>query len=227
MERQKDSDIDFDEQPEVLPTKGRVLAKAAAVYDLVQPIVTLGQEGRLNKWVACRLPLGDEMSVLDVGCGTGLLTEEIAKRHESCTVEGIDASKPMIRVAIRKRSRANCTYKQALAEELPYPDNSFDIVTSALFFHHVDRALKRRCLDEIYRTLKPSGRLVIADMDKPYSIIGWLLSYGAWILFHQPEIKENIEGVLREEVQNAGFGDLEDWGRFSGYIRVFSASRSQ
>jgi ubiquinone/menaquinone biosynthesis C-methylase UbiE/protein-S-isoprenylcysteine O-methyltransferase Ste14 len=215
------------ELPDALPTKGRVLVHAAAVYDLVQPIVTLGQESRLNRWVAEQLPLEDGMNVLDVGCGTGLLTAAIAARHMTCAVEGVDASGPMVRVADRKRALPNCTFRQALGEDLPYPDGFFDVVTSALFFHHLDRELKRRCLAEIYRTLRPGGRLVIADMDRPYTVLGWMLSYGAWILFRQPEIKENIDGVLRDEVVHAGFDDMNELARFSGYITVLSARRPE
>jgi ubiquinone/menaquinone biosynthesis C-methylase UbiE len=225
--RPQGSEENAESLPDSLPTKGRVLVKAALVYDQVQPFVTLGQEARMNRWIAERIRPPDGARVLDVGCGTGLLTVQIAEGAPGCFVEGIDASGPMIRVARQKRTRPNCTFRQALAEELPYPNEHFDLVTSALFFHHVDRELKRRCLTEIYRTLKPGGLLVIADMDKPYTIMGWLLSYGAWLLFRQPEIKENLDGVLREEVGQSGFDAIEDRGQFSGYIRVFSARRPE
>ena len=225
MDMQKNNES-TDNLPDTLPTKGRVLIQAAYVYDQVQPFVTLGQEARMNRWIAEQIKSSaDNKRILDVGCGTGLLTINIAECCPGCAVEGIDASGPMIRVARRKRTRPNCTFQQALAENLPYPDEHFDIITSALFFHHVNQDLKRRCLQEIYRTLKPGGRLIIADMDKPYTMMGWLLSYGAWIIFRQPEIKENMDGVLRKEVQQAGFIDMEDLGRFSGYINVFSARR--
>jgi len=217
--------VDDPQLPDVLPTQGRVLAKAATVYDAVQPLITFGQERRLNTWVADKLDLGDGSRALDVGCGTGLLTVAIAERHPSCEVVGIDASKPMLRVARRKRSRPNCSYKQAVAEHLPFDDEFFDVVTSALFFHHVNREYKARSLNEALRVLKPNGRLLTADMGRPYTFLGWAVSHAAWILLRQPEIKENIDGVLGELVTASGFQDFAEVGRFSGYITVFSARK--
>jgi len=211
--------------PDALPTRGRVLVHAATVYDLVQPLVTLGQEARLNRWLAEQFELPAGARVLDVGCGTGLLTSRIAQRHPQVEVIGIDASRPMIRVAERKRASANCRFQQALGEDLPFPDRSFELVSSALFFHHVDLELKQQTLQEIRRVLKPGGQLLIADMDRPYTLLGWAMSWTAWKLFRQPEIKENMDGLLRTEIDRAGFIKLTELGRFSGYIRVLHAER--
>ena len=57
-----------------LTTEGRVLDKAATIYDLVQPLVTLGQEKRLNNWLAADLKAASKSHILDVGCGTALPT---------------------------------------------------------------------------------------------------------------------------------------------------------
>lgn len=211
--------------PLALPTRGRVLVRAATVYDVVQPFVTLGQEARLNRWLAQQVELPSKSRVLDIGCGTGLLTVRIAEQHPQAAVVGIDASKPMVDVATRKRTMANCYFQQALGEDLPFPDSHFELVTSALFFHHVDRELKQRTLQEIHRVLKPGGILLIADMDRPYTALGWAMSWTAWKLLRQPEIKENMDGVLRSEIDNAGFINHHELAKFSGYIRVFQAQR--
>ena len=212
---------------DALVTDGRVLVKAASVYDMVQPLVTLGQEKRLNVWLANYIQVPSRSLILDVGCGTGLLTAAIAKKHSDATVIGIDASKTMIAVAERKRQSENCTYKAALAEKLPFASETYAVVTSALFFHHIHFALKKRCLEEIYRILKPGGQIIIADMDVPYTKLGWALSIGAWLIFRQPEIKENIDGKLDGLITECGFCDIKKPVRFSGYISVWSATKGE
>ncbi len=216
-----------DKMNESLSTDGRVLVKAASIYDLVQPLVTLGQEKRLNEWLAKYIQVSSQSLILDVGCGTGLLTSSIARNHPAATVIGIDASKTMIAVADRKRCLRNCSYQAALAEKLPFPAETCSVVTSALFFHHVNLELKKRCLQEIYRILKPGGQIIIADMDTPYTKFGWALSIGAWLLFRQPEIKENIDGKLDSLITECGFSGLVKPAHFSGYISVWSATKGE
>ncbi len=210
---------------DALPTQGRVLTKAARIYDAVQPIVTLGQEARLNRWVAASLQPAPGARILDVGCGTGLLTQAIAEKHSSCEVIGIDASRPMIEVAHRKRAGGRISYRQAVAEDLPFGDGDFDIVTSALFFHHVNRVCKSQALSEARRVLKPGGQLVVADIERPYTALGWLMAVAGWLVLLQPEIKENIDGIMTNLIEGAGFKDIARTKRFSGYIAVLSAHK--
>ena len=75
------------------------------------------------------------------------------------------------------------------------------------------------------RTLVPGGKLIIADMDKPYTKLGTLISYSAWKLLNQPEIKENIDGLVDVLVAETGFKNIEKIGRFSGYISVTKAEK--
>ncbi len=100
--------------------------------------------------------------VLDVACGTGILAREIARRIGSAgRVVGVDPSAGMIAVA--KRLAPAIEWREGVAESLPYPDQSFDVVVSQfglMFF--TDR---RQALREMLRVLAPGGRLAVAVWD--------------------------------------------------------------
>ncbi len=100
--------------------------------------------------------------VLDVACGTGVLAREAAKRVQpGGTVTGLDRNDGMLAVARRKAPGID--WRHGLAEQLPFEDGRFDAVVSQfglMFFE--DRA---RALAEMWRVLKPGGRLAVAVWD--------------------------------------------------------------
>jgi ubiquinone/menaquinone biosynthesis C-methylase UbiE len=104
--------------------------------------------------------------VLDVGCGTGTLALEVQRRvGKAGRVAGIDPSAEQIARARAKAARRNMPidFQIGVIEQLPFPDQMFDVVFSTLMMHHLPAPLKRQGLAEIARVLKPGGRLVIAD----------------------------------------------------------------
>jgi ubiquinone/menaquinone biosynthesis C-methylase UbiE len=109
-------------------------------------------------------------AVLDVGCGTGTLAIDAAHRVGSAgRVAGIDPGAEQIARASKKAARHNqklyapIEFQVGVIEQLPFPDQTFDVVLSSLMMHHLPASLKRQGLAEIARVLKPGGRLVIAD----------------------------------------------------------------
>ncbi|MBF0569433.1 MAG: class I SAM-dependent methyltransferase [Candidatus Omnitrophica bacterium] len=205
-------------------TRGRTLDHVAAVYDALSPVMLFGQEARLSR--PCLEFLSDSRisSVLDLGCGTGTLTIEIARllADRGGRVSGIDAAPKMIDVALRKASHlANAYFDVAAAEALPFFDDSFDYVISTFFFHHIDLELKVRALDEAFRVLKPGGLFVIIDVDTPTNIFGKICAWAGYFLFQQEEIRENIEGKLRLAIGQSRFGSFEEVSHHQGYISVF------
>jgi ubiquinone/menaquinone biosynthesis C-methylase UbiE len=98
---------------------------------------------------------GDE-DVLDAGCGTGLTTLRIAERCPGCKVYGVDLSPKMIEVARNDAAKRGLDVDLRIGSitDLPYPDESFDVVLTNIMFHHLDLAEKRLAVAEIARVLR-------------------------------------------------------------------------
>jgi len=207
-------------------TAGITLDHAAPLYDWLAPLMTLGAEQRLHRRIVKHLAADGPASVLDIGCGTGTLTRQVYDALPPTPfrrVCGVDAAEAMIEVARKKAGdRPHLEFTAALAEDLPYPDGSFDRVLSTFFFHHLNYDLKVHALAESWRVLHPGGQLIILDVDIPYTLFGKLCAWSGYWLFRQPEIAENIEGRLREALEESPTGG--HWSiasRHSGYLSLF------
>jgi ubiquinone/menaquinone biosynthesis C-methylase UbiE len=150
-------------------TSGRVIDMGWR-YDLFEwvldPLLFRGQLRALWRKAIdlARLQPGEQ--ALDVGCGTGALAMAVAQRvGRTGRVVGIDPSAQQIARARAKAARRHnpIEFQIAVIEQLPFPDQTFDVVFSTLMMHHLPAPLKRQGLAEIARVLKPGGRLVIGD----------------------------------------------------------------
>ena len=91
---------------ESVPTRGRTLDHAAFVYDFVEPILMLGKQAEYDRHIVSLLELKPGDRVLDLGCGTGVMTRMIADKLDAKVGGvslGIDAAAKMILVARKKR----------------------------------------------------------------------------------------------------------------------------
>ena len=128
-----------------------------------------GQWRELRQRTANLAQLQPGDAVLDVGCGTGTLAMEVPRRvGRAGRVAGVDPGTEQIARARAKAARHNVPieFQIGVIEQLPFPDQTFDVVFSTLMMHHLPAPLKRQGLAEIARVLKPGGRLVIADFKR-------------------------------------------------------------
>jgi SAM-dependent methyltransferase len=166
------------------------------VYDapLVQRVVYRPVQDAIMK------ALGDPARVLDVGCGTGLLTARLARERPTAAVTGLDFSFGMLEQAAASRA-APATWVQGDAMRLPFASGTFGAITCTESFHwYPDQAAALR---EFHRVLGAGGRLFVALVNPrtvAASRVGDAASQLAGQPAHWPSRRE-----MRELVERAGF----------------------
>lgn len=135
-------------------------------YDI---IARLAGAATLHNAVVAAAELHPGMRVLDVGCGTGSLVITTRRRHPDVEVVGIDPDERALHRARRKARRAGLAvrFDHGYAQELPYPDASFERLLSSLMLHHVETSAQAAMFAEMRRVLVPGGQLVLADIARP------------------------------------------------------------
>ena len=148
----------------------KILESTPIRYDRGISILTLGKLDESYNRLISHIHKGER--VLDIGCGTGLLTLKAARK--GAIVKGIDVNAQMLEIAQKKVVEENLSQTVKLSEmgvaELGNEDsNSYDIVMSGLCFSELTENELTYTLNESKRILKTNGLLLIADEVKPKS----------------------------------------------------------
>jgi ubiquinone/menaquinone biosynthesis C-methylase UbiE len=134
------------------------------LYDLMLRLVWRTHERSYRRKVVDLAGIQKGDFVLDVGSGTGTLAISAARRA-AARVTGIDPSAQMVARARVKAQRAGVAadFREAMSDDLPFSDDSFDAVLSTTVLHCIAPDWLERSLQEMVRVLKPGGRLLLVD----------------------------------------------------------------
>ena len=141
-----------------------VFTRIAPRYDLMNRLMTAGQDVAWRREVIRRAELAPGAHLLDLGAGTGDLAREAVRTHPGCRVVAADFTLGMMQIG-RQRSDVPLDWSAADALHLPFPDNSFDALVSGFLLRNV--TLLDAALAEQYRVLKPGGHMVTLDTTRP------------------------------------------------------------
>lgn len=131
-------------------------------YDLLTRLLGFN---RVYETLIAQAALAENHTVLEVGCGTGNLAIRVKHSHPAAQVIGCDPDPLALRRAQRKALGVNgIRFEQCYAQQLPYPDGEFDRVLSSMMLHHLHDDARSAAAAEMFRVLRPSGRLHLVDM---------------------------------------------------------------
>ncbi len=183
------------------------MEKAAPTYNSQMKRMTFGREVELRETTVSLAGVKPGDCVLEVGCGTGTLSLAAKRRAGSSgKVYGIDVIPVMIELSQRKAVQAGeeITFQLASIADIPFPANHFDVVMCSFMIFHMSEKVRQMGIPEIFRVLKPQGRLLVLDSATPTRPVPKtfikMISGGEL----PPDLRQ-----LRPLMESSGFSDIE------------------
>ncbi len=189
-------------------TDGYLSEDSARIYDHQVEILFNGAAQTMRRLaippILRKYGRNDSFSILDVGCGTGSLTVDLARTFPRAQITAIDLSFPYLKQAQRRlRDFPRVNFLQANAEDLPFKDKNFDVVTSCYLFHELPRPARQRVIREMVRVRKEEGVGVIADalQQGDNANLEWALERFP-VSYHEPFFKNYQQYRIEDMVEN-------------------------
>ena len=158
------------------------------------PVAILRAENKVKTpWILDRVK--PHSLILDVGCGAGFLTNELAR--EGHNVTGVDLSAESLKVAGKFDETKSVDYIVANAYELPFEDHSFDVVCALDFLEHVEDPA--RAIKEFSRVLKPNGKFFFHTFNR--SPLSWfvIIKLVEWLIPKTPKHMHVLHLFIKPE----------------------------
>ncbi len=147
------------------PQVRKMFDTIAGRYDLMNRVMTMGQDQRWRRFVVDRAQDPADGLVLDLATGTGDIAALLSETYQEARVFAGDFSLNMLAEAKKRFGHSTISWQACDANILPFDDNLFEAVTFGYLLRNVDESL--RVLQEVCRVLKPGGRIVCLDTTPP------------------------------------------------------------
>ena len=201
--------------PETIKILFNNLAKR---YDFFNRVISLGMQTRVKKKSLKLLNIEDGSNVHDICTGTGDLAFFINKINPNLNITGIDFSEKMLEIARNKQKDYQNNMKFFLADgrELPFEDDTFDIVTIGFGLRNIENY--ERVISEIHRVLKPKGQILNLDFSCDKSFANSVFDLLTSILTSFTSKKNSFRYLISSKKEFLSSTDLINLFRRKGFI---------
>lgn len=185
--------------------------------------LTVGGEQKFRQLALQNLLITQNTKVLDLCCGAGQTTKFLVEKSRCVT--GLDISPVALERA--KNNVPEAKYVEGLAQDIPLPDNQFDIIHTSSALHEMTTQELEKIFQEVHRILKPGGIFTLVDFHQPHNHFFWLpLVIFLW-LFETETAWQLLKNNLRENLTKQGFAILNQSFYAGGSLQVIQAQKKQ
>lgn len=181
---------------------------------------------RISLQLLYEIPEGNYKKILDVGCGTGFFSSAMAGFARDSGVLAVDLAPGMIKYARAMNSHFNLQFMEGDGENLPFPDNTFDLAVSSLSFQWMNPDL---CFSEVKRVLCTDGKLYFS-LFGPGTLIELKQLIGDRTIHSYPEaqqLKNYLEGINFREVEIKTISERRNFSDFFSLARFLKGLGAQ
>lgn len=193
---------------------------------------------RLIRWYVVRriLRIVQQGQAVDLGCGPGHLVFNLAQQAPELHITGMDLSEEMVTQAEKYATQYGfddrVSFKLGSAQEIPFPNGSFDLVVSTLSLHHWNQPIA--VFNEVSRVLRPGGAFLIFDLRRdmvaPFYLLLWFATRfivpKALRQVNEPMQSRNASYTFQEALHLIGSSNLSGWRIIEGPLWLMIEGRT-